>query len=306
MENNNNLLPLVSVYVITYNSAETIVETLDSIYNQTYPRIELVISDDCSKDSTVLLCRNWADAHKQRFERVAIVTTPVNKGISANVNRAWDHCQGEWVKGMAGDDTLCTDAISDYMDYLANNRHVKALFGKCSYISSDAKKIQEMYAYHDYSFFSLSLEQKLDYLIFKGCYIPCTTFIFHRKTFLQKGIRCDERIPMLDDWPLWINILKSGVDLYYFDKETVGYRISEVSMSTGTNISRLEHAHYQIFLLYLFKPIMHSGLYSYAIRRYVQSKRETTNNIFWIVLNKVLKECFGFTTAIVPPRPKII
>lgn len=45
--------PLVSVIVITYNSAQYVVETLDSVYSQTYENIELIVTDDCSQDNTI-------------------------------------------------------------------------------------------------------------------------------------------------------------------------------------------------------------------------------------------------------------
>lgn len=51
--------PLVSVIVITYNSSKYVLETLNSVAAQTYDNIELIISDDCSKDNTVEICRNW-------------------------------------------------------------------------------------------------------------------------------------------------------------------------------------------------------------------------------------------------------
>ena len=44
--------PLVSIIVITYNSAKYVLETLESAKNQTYQNIELIISDDCSNDDT--------------------------------------------------------------------------------------------------------------------------------------------------------------------------------------------------------------------------------------------------------------
>jgi glycosyltransferase involved in cell wall biosynthesis len=44
--------PLVSVFIVTYNSSDYIIEALDSVRNQTYPNIELVVSDDCSTDNS--------------------------------------------------------------------------------------------------------------------------------------------------------------------------------------------------------------------------------------------------------------
>ena len=51
--------PLVSVVVITYKSANTILETLESFKQQTYKNIELIVSDDCSPDHTVEVVEEW-------------------------------------------------------------------------------------------------------------------------------------------------------------------------------------------------------------------------------------------------------
>ena len=47
-----NSTPLVTIAVVTYNSSQTILETLESVKEQTYKNIELIISDDCSSDNT--------------------------------------------------------------------------------------------------------------------------------------------------------------------------------------------------------------------------------------------------------------
>ena len=73
--------PLVSVPVITYNSSKTVLETLDSIYNQTYQNLELIVSDDCSTDNTVGICREWIEAHKKRFVRTELLTVEKNTGV---------------------------------------------------------------------------------------------------------------------------------------------------------------------------------------------------------------------------------
>ena len=55
---------LVSISVITYNSSKYILDTLDSVKAQTYPNLELVISDDCSTDNTIDLCKDWVKRTK--------------------------------------------------------------------------------------------------------------------------------------------------------------------------------------------------------------------------------------------------
>ena len=87
--------PLVSVVVITYNSSKYILECLDSIYNQTYQKIELIISDDCSKDNTVEICRDWLAVNDDRFLGTNLVLSEINTGVSANCNRGVHVSHGE-------------------------------------------------------------------------------------------------------------------------------------------------------------------------------------------------------------------
>ena len=71
--------PLVTVVVITYNSSKYVIETLDSIYNQTYTNLELIISDDCSKDDTIKICEDWLKKNGNRFYHTEIITTEINR-----------------------------------------------------------------------------------------------------------------------------------------------------------------------------------------------------------------------------------
>jgi len=133
--------PLVSVTVITYNSAKFVLETLESIRQQTYSNIELIISDDCSKDNTVELCQQWINEHGGRFVRSTIVTTPVNTGVAANFNRAIDNSNGEWIKGIAGDDLLLPTSVADYINYINDNDESKIVFGKSQQLITATKTI---------------------------------------------------------------------------------------------------------------------------------------------------------------------
>ena len=104
---------LVSVGIITYNSEKTILETLNSAYNQTYKNIELIISDDFSQDNTVNICKEWISEHSSRFVNCFVVTSTQNTGTSANCNRLINYCSGEYLKILAGDDIFTSTCIED-------------------------------------------------------------------------------------------------------------------------------------------------------------------------------------------------
>ena len=108
IENNTDgtmQVPLVSVVVMSYNSAATIAETLDSIKAQTYQNLELIVTDDCSPDGKTLeIIQNWLDANGSRFVYADLVTTDKNTGVSGNINRGVAKSHGEWIKSIAGDD----------------------------------------------------------------------------------------------------------------------------------------------------------------------------------------------------------
>jgi alpha-1,3-rhamnosyltransferase len=226
---------LVSIHVITYNSSKTIVETLDSIYNQTYKNIELVISDDCSTDTTVDICREWISRNGGRFARTEIIKASTNTGIAANCNRAMDACQADWVKPLAGDDILLPRCIDAYMQYVSYHENTACLFSRVQCFSAlNGKKVNNYDAF-DYRFFSLPREKQLDHLIYGWNCIPAAT-AFMNLAFLRKnGIRYDERIPMLEDFPMWINILNSGHQLEFLDQKLVCYRIYNGISTTTAN-----------------------------------------------------------------------
>ncbi len=102
---------LVSVVVITYNSAKYVIETLESVKDQTYKNIELVVADDASTDDTLTLVKQWVDANKGRFSGYKVVESEINTGIAPNLNRGIMAATGAYIKPIAGDDLLLNNCI---------------------------------------------------------------------------------------------------------------------------------------------------------------------------------------------------
>ncbi|HPF59224.1 MAG TPA: glycosyltransferase [Candidatus Competibacteraceae bacterium] len=103
-------LPLVSVAVPAYNHAPFLTACLESVRNQTYPRLELVIVDDGSTDDTLAVAECFAADHDGRFEHLTLLHQS-NRGVSAASNRAIAACRGEWVHLLGSDDVLYPNKI---------------------------------------------------------------------------------------------------------------------------------------------------------------------------------------------------
>lgn len=230
-----NDLVVISIVVITYNSSKYVLETLESIKDQTYPNLELIVSDDCSTDDTVKLCTEWIENNKERFVRTQIIVSNENMGVAANCNRAEDACQGEWVKIIAGDDLLLPNCIQDYMDVVSKNKDAVYVFGKIQVFGGD-EHLRTMFleSVFDYSFFHLTIEQQLERLLYKGNCIPAASSFYNVVKTRELGLRYDERIPLLEDLPRWINALRKNIRFYFFDKETVMYRVGQAEALTAS------------------------------------------------------------------------
>lgn len=219
-------LPLVSVPVITYNSSKTVIATLDSIYNQTYPKVELIVSDDCSSDDTLKLVRTWLKTHQDRFVRVVILAENKNTGTCCNCNRAEDACEGDWIKLIAGDDLLRETCIDDFVSYVEQHPSSICVFGKIHAFGGTKEHCLLSESAFDYSFFDKSVTDQLHYLIYERNCIPAAAAFYHRETIRELNVRFDERLFIIEDYPRWINLLKKGVRFDFIDKEVVDYRVN--------------------------------------------------------------------------------
>lgn len=222
--------PLVSVCVITYNSAETVIETLDSIKMQTYSPIELVVSDDDSQDKTLELIGNWINENKDRFENVEMISSNINTGVTKNVNRACRKAKGVYIKDFAGDDILLPKYLENCVHYFEQHKEVDVLFTKSeSFADWDQEK--KIDRHENLEYFELTAEEQFNWVKCKGLPILSTPSCIYTKRILEKLDYFDERIPMWEDGPMYFKLAENNVKLYLLDYIGVHYRIRKESIS---------------------------------------------------------------------------
>ena len=240
--------PLVSIIVITYNSSKYVLETLESIKDQTYQNIELIVSDDCSTDNSVEICRKWIEEYHARFVNSKLLTIERNTGVSANCNRGVNASQGEWIKFIAGDDNLLKNCISDNILFIQQNQKIKILFSGIKVFYENSSLSYEVTNEHASSFYEKPAEEQFRQLIIKNMVTAPSAFINFLVIQNVKGY--DERIKNLEDHPFWLKATNAGYKLFYMPVITVRYRVHSESLNYNSSPEKLYNEFLKTFYLY--------------------------------------------------------
>ena len=235
--------PLVTVVVVTYNSSVFVTETLESVYNQTWREIELIITDDCSTDNTVDICRSWITERGGRFIKCKIIDSDRNTGVAANANRGLRSSNGIWIKYLAGDDALKPSCIEDNMSWVFSHSGVRVLFSRMDVFRETFERknhfstIPDEYI-DDRSIIAEERSAGSQYKMLLVCdriHFTPTVFI-HTETLRSIG-GYDERFKLLEDYPLWLNLTRNGIRLFWMNSVTVNYRQhSKAINNTGNDV----------------------------------------------------------------------
>lgn len=228
----------ITVCIITYNSSKYIIEALESVLEQTYPFIDLIVSDDKSSDSTVEMCKDWMDKNKDRFRKCELVETEVNSGTAGNLNRGIARCETEWIKCMAGDDALYPDFLQKFIDKYADSEYDILCTNTGVYLNSFEKDSFQYYYVTNPAFFKNQTPQNQYRILLRRSLLGSCTIT--RKRVIDAVGGYNENYPLIEDWPFYLSATQHG----YFIGETnllsTKYRISGDSVQTGTSSRRFE------------------------------------------------------------------
>ena len=127
IESKNRKEGLVSVIMSTYNYGQYICEALDSLKNQTYSDIEIIILDDASTDDTETIVDQWKKENNNRFENFQYLKLPRNIGSSFVLNIGFQLASGEYIVIHDSDDISHPEKIEKQVTYLIENPNVSAV-----------------------------------------------------------------------------------------------------------------------------------------------------------------------------------
>jgi len=134
----DSIAPLVCICIPTYNSEQTIEETLDSIVQQSYRNLLIQIVDNNSTDRTVELAEAFDD------ERIVIHRHLVNVGAEGNFNRCIQLAKGQYSAIFHADDIYESEMVAKQVSFLQDNPSAGAVFTEARLINKNGTVIGEI------------------------------------------------------------------------------------------------------------------------------------------------------------------
>jgi glycosyltransferase involved in cell wall biosynthesis len=222
--------PLVTAIVGCYNHGKYVHQALDSVRNQTYPNIQLIIFDDHSKDDSVDLIEEWIAQYRYPC---LFLRHSENMGICRSFNDALGYAKGEYIAVLAADDAWLPHKTSVQIEQFARAA------GNVAVVFSDALLMDSVGKLMEGTFIPrfrgeagpISLEN-LFIDLWKRNYIPAMATLV-RADYLRAVGKYDEDL-IFEDWDLWLR-LSHKFRFEFQPNPTAQYRILATSMSHSRN-----------------------------------------------------------------------
>jgi glycosyltransferase involved in cell wall biosynthesis len=257
--------PKVSIITPSYNHAEFIEETLDSVANQNYPNIEHIVVDGGSNDGTIDILEK-----RKRDERLTYVSEP-DQGQSDAINKGIRLATGEIVAWLNSDDYyISPDVVLSVSKFFQRNPQADVVYGRGNFVDNDGNILREAYVHKDDQNLLFSFAWAV------GILQPA---VFFRKSVFNKVGYLDVENHTCMDYEFWVRLTHRGVKMHFLNKKLAQARYHEDMKSARARGKQLQGI---IDVVYKY--------YGFAHPRWINvyAKYMVTNNVQIIHANSEL------------------
>lgn len=238
MSTNSNHNPLISVIIPVYNVEQYLKDCINSVCNQTYTNLEIIVIDDGSTDNSGALC----DEIAKTDSRIKVIHQE-NQGLSAARNTGLEVCIGEYISFIDSDDaiiptmyeTLLAPLVENNLGMIVCNFYKFSTAEELKDISSNPSPESDLTIFTAESFFEKLYENKADF------YVP---FIVAWNKLYSRELFADIRYPkgrVHEDNFVICPLVTSAKRIGFIDTPLYAYRVRENSIMTSTfSIKRLD------------------------------------------------------------------
>lgn len=214
---------LVSIIMPVYNAEKYIGQAIESVLNQTYRNIELLLIDDVPTDSTMEVVSRYCD------DRIRIFHNSENRGIAYSRNVGLENARGDYIAILDDDDLATPKRIEMQVEFLENNPDIDFVGGKYQAIDENGVIIsRENMAYHNPLYIKA-------FFLFQDIYSNGEV-TFRKATIDKYNIRYDENQYGMEDFKFWIQCSKVG--RFYTIDEVFLYHREHQANETTRNLTQ--------------------------------------------------------------------
>jgi len=188
--------PLVSVVMPVKDAGNFLVESIESVINQTVNSWEMIVVNDGSRDETAAILSKFA----RKDKRIRIIDHARSRGIAKSLNEAIKLTRGKYVARMDGDDVSYPARFADQVEYLEKHRKVVAVGGQVVMIDGESQEFAEKWFSTD--------KNKLREMIMWMVPIQHPAMMVRGEVF--RKVRYDERLTTAEDVELFMQLLSHG------------------------------------------------------------------------------------------------
>lgn len=273
-------LPSISIVVPSYNQDNFLSETLDSIFSQNYPNLEVFVVDGGSTDNSVEIIKSFENL------QMRWVSEP-DEGPANAINRGFRQVSGDVVAWLNSDDTYAIDTLWEVAEEFARDSELDMVIGNALYV--DEKHLLHL-AHHGTHRTGLYYGKLEPYARIPAYWeyvhsVPQPTVFFRRRLLDRFGGQLDESFKYIFDFELFFRFA-ANAKIKKIERTTAFYRIHTKSKTGGdwTNflieLYRFSRPHWMPVWSAEFKGTLRSYLSTYMKRNYGTGKR---NWRFWLI-----------------------
>ncbi len=276
-EENKNA-PLVSVIIPCYNAEKYVEQAVCSIINQTYKNLEIIVTDDCSTDSTFEILQWLA----KQDSRIKLYKNEENLKIVKTLNNMILQSRGKYIARMDADDISLPKRIEKQVEFLENHKDYGFCGTNAFYINENGEKIRV-------SHLPITAEENLFCLGFYSSFIHPSVLI---RSEIYKENLYDENFLYAEDYELWVRLtLNKGIKGGNLKEQLFEYRFFEKQTSSVFRKEQIDSVH-KIFTSYFNLSDKESDFHKNIFLTYKSSAQDET---FYIkkLIKKMKKQRFS-------------
>lgn len=266
--------PKVSIIMGVYNCEKTLDRCIDSILKQTYKNWELIICDDCSKDNTLELAKEYSN----KYENIKVISNVKNGGLAFSLNQCLAISIGKYVARMDADDISLPERIERQVRFLEDHKQYQVVGSSIILFDENGDKGLRK-----------AVENPTKHSMIKGTPYAHPTIMMRKEAYdILGGYTVLPRTRRGQDLDLWFRFYAKGFRGYNIQEPLLKYHESvgdykKRDLKTAIGIMKTMYLGYNMLgfpikvYVYILKPILSAILPNklmYAYHKQINKKHK--------------------------------